>query len=209
MSSAGELSGRRGIEPQRAFYVRDPLDFYIEDRACVDSLLAAETFPLPILDPCCGSGNIVRACQVRGWQAVGSDIAHRGFGIGGVNFLTDSMVIPAQSIICNPPYKVATDFAYRAFQFGLAKLALLVQLKFLASQGRYRLFDGFPPRAIHILSRRPSMPPGEKYLAGEVEAENGKMDFCWIVWERNHVGPTIASWCPPEPSKAGKTNGDG
>jgi hypothetical protein len=30
------------------------------------------------------------------------------------------------------------------------------------------------------------MPPG----GTDIEAKNGTMDYCWIVWRRGHSGPT-------------------
>ncbi len=41
---------------------------------------------------------------------------------------------------------------------------------------------------------RPSMPPGDKLLAGEVKAAGGKMDYCWMIWCIGHKGATTAHW---------------
>jgi hypothetical protein len=30
------------------------------------------------------------------------------------------------------------------------------------------------------------MPPGGR----GIEAKNGTMDYCWIIWERSYCGPT-------------------
>jgi hypothetical protein len=37
------------------------------------------------------------------------------------------------------------------------------------------------------------MPPGDALMAGQ-RATGGKTDYLWIVWSKDHVGPTQAMW---------------
>lgn len=191
---------RRTLRPSS--YVRDPLDFYIEDRGCIDSLLDAESdWGTPILDPACGSGNIVRACQERGYEAIGTDIVSRGFGWEERDFLHDDPVIQPGSIICNPPYSLTPEFILRALALGVPKFAMLVGDKFRYSQERWPLFRDHRPATVYVLCRRPSLPPGELYLAGEIEAKGGTKDYEWMVWDHSYHGHTIQRWLPPNIDK--------
>jgi hypothetical protein len=191
MSSAGEISGSKKL-------ARDGLDFYIEPEWCVDLLFDNEQFFGEIGDPACGSGTIVRVAQRRGYSAGGWDIVHRGspsqFG-AAKDFLKPWTTpwYPA-NIICNPPFKHADAFIRQALTIAEHKVAMLVQAKFLYSQRRHRLFSEHTPARIYHLSSRPSMPPGELLLRGEIKATGGKLDYCWIVWSKDHRGPTQAHW---------------
>lgn len=200
--TGGEISGggARYYSEART-HKRHSLDFYTEPAFTVELLLDAEDIPGPVLDPACGSGTIVKVCQTRGIEAHGSDIAERPFGQSGVDFLLmDSLPDlggrAIASIVCNPPYVLAEQFARRALGLATAKVALLLQSKFPYSQRRYNFFAEHPPSRIYFLSTRPSMPPGDDLIAGTVEAKGGKLDYCWLTWDqrRRHDAPTIARW---------------
>jgi hypothetical protein len=194
--TGGEISGggvRYYAEPRT--HKRHTLDFYTEPRWTVDLLLAAEAIRGPVLDPACGAGTIVKACLAHGIVAAGSDIAERPFGECGIDFLGISAKPPATTIICNPPYALAEQFARRALEVATDKVALLLQSKFPYSQRRYDFFAEHPPARIYFLSTRPSMPPGDKLIAGTVEAKGGKLDYLWMVWDRRHPRtPTTVGW---------------
>lgn len=202
MSTRGELSGAkpRYYDRPAEFHLRDEDDWYVEPEWCVEALLDAERFEGPIWDPACGSGTIPRVCHRRGYEVYGSDIVDRGCpGWWKQDFVRDPLgrVLP-YSIVTNPPYKLAETFVRRALNACTGKVAMLVQAKFLFSQQRHKLFTQQPPSTVYILSRRPSMPPGRAYLAGEVEAKGGKVDYCWLVW--GHHGArheTVIRWLLP------------
>ena len=190
MSSSGEISGSK-------VYPRDGLDFYVEPPWCVDLLLENEYFFGSVHDPACGSGTIVRRCQDHRLSATGSDIVDRGHHQAECfDFLGPRWYIInyPDNIICNPPFKLADQFIRRALDVASHKVAMLVQAKFLYSQTRHALFTSTPPARIYHLSARPSMPPGEMFLAGKIKASGGKLDYCWVVWSKDHKGPTQTHW---------------
>ena len=195
MTTAGEIFGN----PVPRRITLETLDFFIEPDWTVDLLLDAEDFPATIWDPACGSGTIVKRCIARGLEAVGSDIAGRAFG-GVQDFLAPEYdFINVATIMCNPPYKIADQFITRALTVATNKVAMLVQAKFPYSQRRHALFSKCPPARLYFLSTRPSMPPGEKLLAGTVEAKGGKLDYLWMVWDSQHSGPTECRWLRKSP----------
>lgn len=172
-------------------YERHAFDWYKEDRACVDKLLDAVLFEGPIHDPACGSGNIPRVAIAHGLQATGSDLVHRGYGRGGVNFLEDNT--PRINIVSNPPYVLAERFVQHALVIAERQVAVLVRLAFLEGQARRRrLFVPHPPAKVLVFATRPSMPPGDM----EIEAKGGKVAYAWIVWDRDHEGPSEIGWLP-------------
>lgn len=198
MSTGGEISNtstRRYYSEPRT-HARHVEDWYIEPAWTVELLLAAEPFTGGIWDPACGSGTIVATAIACGLTAVGTDLVDRGFG-SRHDFLLDLAPLPfggVANIVCNPPYRIADKFIERALRVAERKVAMLVQSKFPYSQRRHALFTTHPPARLCFLSTRPSMPPGEKLLAGTLKPEGGKLDYLWMVWDRAHRGPTECRW---------------
>jgi hypothetical protein len=197
MSTAGEISGTaaRSMHLSRG-YTRHIEDWYIEPSWTVDLLLDQEPFVGGVWDPACGCGTIPKTCSSRAIHATGSDIVDRGFGCR-YNFLSEfePPLSGYANIVSNPPYRIAAEFIDRALTLASSKVAMLVQSKFPYSQRRHALFSERPPARLYFLSTRPSMPPGEELLAGTIKAEGGKLDYLWMVWDREHSsGTTECRW---------------
>lgn len=198
MSSAGEISGTK----KGGRYVRDDLDFFVEPDWVVDLLFDNELFFGAIWDPACGSCTIERAGNRHGYEVWSSDIADRGQNrcgedqFGRHDFMSDEPYSIGwdDNLVFNPPFKLADAFIRRALEIAKHKVAALVQAKFLYSQVRHKLFTEHPPARIYHLSSRPSMPPGDLLLAGKVKATGGKLDYCWVVWSKDHKGQTTTHW---------------
>ena len=153
---------------------RGSLDWYVEPEFATGALAKVERFIGPVLDPCCGQGNIVRTLRAAGVNAVGTDIVRRvpegtDWFLGDVDFLTVGAV--SQPNICmNPPFfraKGAEAFIRHALALVPGKVAAFVDVRFIGSDGRAAgLYKEFPPNRIYSISPRPSCPPGEFLLAG-------------------------------------------
>ena len=187
-ASAGHARQRIIVDHER-----QQNDFYIDPPFCTELLLGAVGFCGPVWDPCCGRGTIPEVFDRLGTRDNGiraSDLVDRGYpGTEIIDFFAsrDS----AENIVFNPPYAQAEAFIRHALDLASGVVAALVNLKFLASQGRrQRLFVPYPPVQILVLSRRPSMPPGGSGLA----AKGGTADYCWLLHQRGHVGPTMMRW---------------
>lgn len=173
-------------------YERAAADWYCEPRRAIDALLDTEEFEFSVFDPACGGGNIPEACRARGMAAAGSDLVNRGYPIGQPR---DFLTFDAQyaNVVTNPPYALAEQFVLRALPRTLYKVAVIVRTAFLEGQSRHRrLFKPHPPARIWQFSSRVSMPPG----GTDVQARNGSVAYCWIVWDRSHVGPPAFGWLP-------------
>lgn len=164
-------------------------DWYVEPPECVHSLFDAVTFDGTIHDPCCGGGTIPTVAQSRGYRTTGSDIRDRGYGGAGVDFFEDHR--QRDNIVSNPPYKLGEKFVHHALTVTERKVAIVMRISFLAGQRRLvTLYQAHQPEVVVILSKRPSMPPG----GTDIPAKGGTADYCWLVWSRDHSGPTHVVW---------------
>ena len=176
----------------RSGYRRMRGDWYVEPERAVVQLLERERFEGRIHDPACGCGTIPRVCRTWGYRASGSDIADRGFGRAGVDFLT-ARLRPVDNIVCNPPYSLAEAFVLRALECARRKVAMLLRLAFLEGGERFRdLFDRTPPARIWVFTWRVPMPPG--VLKGRLKEKGGAIAYCWMVWERGFSGAPSLGW---------------
>ena len=196
--TAAELTARKGGD-------RHPWDWYVEEPWVTHRLLDfVELEPhVTYLDPACGLCHIPAALADRGFKAFGTDLFRRSSDsrfLGEHDFLGAQIhmleALDALSIVMNPPFscqdgklvpKLAEKFVRRALGLATHKVAALLPLKWLASKGRYRLFSENMPAGIYVLSERPSMPPGDKIaqLGPRCAYKRGKVDYVWILWDKN------------------------
>lgn len=181
---------------------RHPWDWYVEQQWVTHRLLDCapiDRAPL-IIDPCCGMGNILHALHAHDIVAVGADLVDRGAPsfLGEHDFIGQQRAIwealPAISIMMNPPFSfqdgrmvrgLAERFVRRALEIATHQVAVLLPLKWLASQERYRLFNDETPVGVWILTERPSMPPGDQIAAlGKRAWARGKVDYMWVLWDK-------------------------
>lgn len=192
-------------------------DFFIENEWAVEALFDHVQF-LPssrILDPCCGSGTIVKVARSRGFEAIGSDVHPERFADAmEQDFLKLTELPPGLwNIVMNPPYMDGlgggtVEFIKHALSLDrVHKVCAIVGQNFKRSRDRYPLFKQLlQPAEVLFFSDRPSMPPGDMLLAGEIKAEGGYNDFDWIVWDKAYRGPTQCDWLlnPRKPLNASK-----
>lgn len=182
-----------GIERAKDVHIweRDPYDWYVEPVECSVALFEEEEFSGPIWDPACGIGRIVESARQKKLEAIGSDIIKRSKNCSfTLDFTKDQKIIDFRSIISNPPFSCAEKFVRKSIEIlpiG-GKAAFLLPLVWMAGFSMKRDWLPVSPlKAIHVISPRPSMPPGQVILAG-VTPGNGTKDFAWFVWEKGHIG---------------------
>lgn len=175
---------------------REPYEWYVEESACVHQLIEAERFEGTVWDPACGSATIPRVFREYGIRAIGTDLIERGYeDRAGVDFLAcDHAESDADVIVSNFPYADSLMPMIEHARRLVPKVCALVPMRFLNSSARASFFRLTPPARVWVLSNRPSMPPGSKLQDGSVKVGGGKIDYCWLVFERGHNGPPEMGW---------------
>lgn len=174
-------TGRGAVRNERDFYAT-PLEAFIPILPIIACL------PGPVWEPAAGDGRLVAEMWRHGIDAFGSDIHEAVAERRPVDFLDprehpclvwpDSMYEPPRTIVTNPPFSLAMEFA-RVAVANYNHVVLLLRLNFLASQKRRDWFKAHPPSAIFVLSERPSF------------TNNGKTDatdYAWIAWSSKLSG---------------------
>jgi len=95
-------------------------------------------------------------------------------------------------IITNPPYKLSTEFVYKAMnilQDG-SKLAMFLPILYLESRTRKELFKQYPPMKIYVSSGRL-----KTAMNGEFDKYSSSIKcYAWFIWQQGYSGPTIIKW---------------
>jgi hypothetical protein len=172
---------------------REAHEHYVEPFWCSKRLLEEEDFSPGIWDPCCGFGRILDAATLVGLYGIGTDIVDRGYRdfAAKQDFFSGAFGFRSPNIVCNPPFNIVQRFAERALAHeGTRKVAMIFPTARLNAAHWLR---ETPLMRVWLMTPRPSMPPGHTITAGE-KPGGGKMDFCWLVWERGHEGPAELRW---------------
>lgn len=186
---------------------REPYDWYREGPRPVEQLMDAIEFGNDlIVDPSCGTGNILDVAKRRGHRTAGIDIIDRypRHQFKRCNFLEMQRMPKVEgletSIICNPPYSyepdIAEKFIRRALSFNVRRAAFLLPIAFMAGQDRWAFFRDLKPSHTAICSQRPACPPGSMVDDG-TEFTGGMQDYIWLVYTRPHRWRTETIWLKP------------
>lgn len=127
-----------------------------------------------VWEPACGNGAITDVLRRYNITCIGSDLIHRGSGIGGIDFLTfpHELLQDRWSIVTNPPYNIATEFVSKALDTEAPFIAMLLKMSFWNASSRTKLWKRRPPKAIHPLTWRPDFTgQGSPFL-----------NLQWCVW---------------------------
>jgi hypothetical protein len=135
-------------------YERADADWYQEPDWIVDALLDAEPFEGVCWDPSCGGGNIPKRLEARGMKTMASDMADRGYGSTGVDFVGDGLFPVVENIITNPPYGIIQPYIWRALRLTSRKVAILARLALLEGIKRQKMFRSTPLARVLVSSRR-------------------------------------------------------
>ena len=184
-------------------YPRIKNEFFIEPGECTVSLIKACAWVREgFHDPFAGIGSIIDTAAQFGVAATGADLVDRAGGRFPVrDFFTDTASYP--NLVGNPPFTKA----HAAIEHGLnllpngGRIAFFLDVNFLGCQERYALHSRSELEGLLVLSKRPSVPPGDKFLAGEIKRGGGSTVYGWFIYQRGRAGAppylTFAKPCKP------------
>ena len=169
---------------------REPNDYYATEPNAVELLLEQETFTPYVWEPACGEGHISKVLEAHGYKVLSTDLIDRGYGEGGVDFLSIKIADISRDIITNPPYKYAKEFVEHALEISSesTKVAMFLKLTFLEGQSRRELFAKNPPKTVYVSSARLQCGKNGVFEGSSATA------YAWFVWEKGYHGRTVIKW---------------
>ncbi|PKR57479.1 hypothetical protein [Thalassospira lohafexi] len=133
-----------------------------------------------IWDPECGDGVPARVMESHGCKVIGTDLIDRGYGTGGVNFL--SVVRPkAGTIITNPAYDKdhPASFIEHAMRMHITEMWLLLKSTYWHAANRQGLYRRHRPKWKLELTWRPDF----------LGLNRPTMECAWFGWHIDHTRP--------------------
>jgi hypothetical protein len=150
----------------------------------------SKNLPHWIWEPCAGRGAIANVLRDRGHAVICSDLLrYDDFPLHFVaDFLAQSRA-PAScdTIVTNPPYQLATEFARHALDL-VPHVYLLLRLAFLESVRRTDILERRGLARIHVFRRRLPMMNRDGWNGPRASSA---IPFAWFCWNRDHRGPAI------------------
>jgi hypothetical protein len=192
---------RRAPVEHRAIHVsgydRERRDFYATPDWVTEALLQHVSLRGPVWEPCCGNGAMSTVLTANRYEVISSDIADRGFGTPGVDFLAcRDLPGGCRSIVTNPPYgdtgshtgqARSSAAMLRFLQHALAltasvqgQLALLVRLQWIAGRRAADMMSAGPFAAVVVLTRR------IQWFDMGARTNAAQHHHAWVVFDHAH-----------------------
>jgi len=172
---------------------REENEHYVEPSWCSARLFEEEKFEGQVWDACCGFGTIAENARRAGFDVYATDLVDRGYeALDEVeDFLKCNDDTASPNIVCNPPFNIVEHFALHALALGNTQKAAFVFPTARLNAAHW--LKGQPLARVWLMTPRPSMPPGYVIARGD-KPGGGKMDYCWLVFERGHNGTPELRW---------------
>lgn len=156
-------------------------DFYPTPANVTHALLAHwRPSKTEVCEPACGDGAISKVLTDAGYTVHATDLVYRGYGTGDVDFLTTD-TLPAECIITNPPFNLASQFIEHSFALGAKEIALVLKATYWHAASRASLWAKHRPSFIMPLLWRPDF----------LNKGAPTMEVMWCVWDsRTQGNPT-------------------
>ena len=174
---------------------RQSNDYYATDPIAAELLLQQEEFLHDIWECASGENHLADVFKKHGHNVRTTDIVKRTPTTEEYDFLSMDNISWNGDIITNPPYKLATEFIYKALSIlrDSNKVAMFLKVQFMEGKERKHLFTNFPPKVIYVSSSRIMCAKNgdfETMRAGGGSA----VAYAWYVWEKGYKGDTIIKW---------------
>ncbi|MCI7208535.1 MAG: hypothetical protein MSA15_21390 [Clostridium sp.] len=149
-----------------------------------------------ILEPACGEGHLAEVLKeyFPNSNIDCIDLINRGYGTGGIDFLTYNTDKKYDTVITNPPFKYAKEFILKGLELSNRYVIMLCKIQLLEGVNRKEMFFNTPLKYIYVHTTRQAT-----WKNGEETDSRGKkwattMCLAWFVWEKGYNEEPIVRW---------------
>jgi hypothetical protein len=164
------------------------LDLYETPAVATEALLRVERIPHGVWECAAGRGAIARVLRDHGHAVICSDIGDYGFPLDFKRDFLAETAMPAgcECILTNPPFRDIEKFVAHALRLS-PLVIMLARLAFYESARRTPILENCGLARIHCFRKRLPMLHRDGW---EGRKANSGMAFCWMIWDRGHIGLT-------------------
>lgn len=193
--SGGQLAGGNSTSK------REENDFYATNPETLKMFLYEfwkdNTFEgYEILEPACGQGHISKTLKelLPNFNITSTDLIDRGYGVGGIDFLTHDYKKMFDVVITNPPFSLAKEFIEKGLKISNKYVIMLCKIQLLEGTKRKEMFFNTPLKYVYVHTTRQAT-----WKEGKPLDSNGKkwattMCLAWFVWDKDYKGEPIIRW---------------
>ena len=192
--SGGQLAGGNSTSK------REENDFYATNPETLKLFLYEfwkdNSFEGDILEPACGQGHISQTLRemLPNFNIISTDLIDRGYGQGGVNFLTHDYGRTFNTVITNPPFSLAKEFIEKGLKVADKYVIMLCKIQLLEGVKRKDMFLNTPLKYVYVHTTRQAT-----WKEGKPTDSKGKkwattMCLAWFVWDKEYEGEPIIRW---------------
>lgn len=170
-------------------------DYYATEPKAAKLLLELETFSPNIWECACGEGHLSKVFENAGYIVRSTDLYDRGYGVSGIDFLSDNNISWHGDIITNPLYKYGQEFVEKALEVirDGNKVAMFLKLQFLEGKKRKQLFLKNPPKILYVSSSRLLCAKNGEFDK-MIKGGGSAVAYGWYIWEKGYKGKTEIQW---------------
>lgn len=174
---------------------RQTEDYYATSPVAIDKLAKAFDIPHKVWECACGGGHLAERLKQLGHDVVSTDLVDRGYGADGVDFLLQSDDFGVDSILTNPPYKLATEFVEHAIHLmGDRPVIMLLKTTALEGKSRFeRLYRHGYLHGIYQFSERLQCAKNGEFERMK-EGGGSAVAYAWYVFRGVPCENTIIKW---------------
>ena len=192
--SGGQLAGGNSISK------REENDFYATDPETLKLFLYEfwkdNSFEGDILEPACGQGHISKTLEemLPSFNIISTDLIDRGYGQGGIDFLTYDYGRTFGTVITNPPFSLAKEFIEKGLEVSKKYVIMLCKIQLLEGVKRKDMFLNTPLKYVYVHTTRQATWKGGKPTDSKGKKWATTMCLAWFVWDKEYKGEPIIRW---------------
>lgn len=173
---------------------RADFDYYATDPKAIDYLLLEGKAQLShfVWEVACGEGHLSKRLSEFGYDVKSTDLIYRGFGEGGVDFL--SVYEPFNGdIITNPPYKYAREFIEHGLELIPEgnKVFMFLKLQFLEGIKRRTLYDRKELKTVYVSRDRINCAKNGRFQ--DITTRSAAA-YAWYEFQKGYNGKPTIEW---------------